>query len=236
MDTSAEHRPSKPIPAPTRMTRQRWVTPTSDDDVSEIMGLEVEDNSIICVYRTPHDTTEPDTHGIWIETSTKMYTIDVYREHGPSQSDWWRSASGCGRADDRIIVQSIYIKIRRYLELIATEIIFVVNHSSYQCWSLVHFRWTSEVRKLDILREKMQFLCKNRGKLENPIPLIFFLSKWCIVNASCTVQCFVRHIKNVIHLGLQIAIFWGKTYGNWRKITKNWRMLFSVRFAFFNDC
>ena len=63
LDTSAEPRPSKPIPAPRRMTRQRRVTQTSDDDTSELMDLEDEDDSIICVYRIPHDTAAADTHG-----------------------------------------------------------------------------------------------------------------------------------------------------------------------------
>ena len=62
LDTSAEPRPSKPIPAPRRMTRQRRVTQTSDEGMSELMDLEDEDDSIICVYRIPHDTAETDTH------------------------------------------------------------------------------------------------------------------------------------------------------------------------------
>ena len=63
----------------------------------------------------------------------------------------------------------------------------------------------------------MQYLCKNRGNLANHIPFIICLSKGCIVNASCTIKCFVRYIKNVIHLGLQKTTFWGKTYGNMAK-------------------
>ena len=72
----------------------------------------------------------------------------------------------------------------------------------------------------------MQYLCKNRGNLANHIPFIICLSKGCIVNASCTIKCFVRYIKNVIHLGLQKTTFWGKTYGNWRKIAENWKTFF----------
>ena len=63
MDTSAVPQQNRPIPAPRRMTRQRRVTQTSDNDVSEIMELEDEDDSIVCVYRIPHDTAEADTHG-----------------------------------------------------------------------------------------------------------------------------------------------------------------------------
>ena len=45
------------------MTRQRRVTQTSDESLPEIMELEDEDDSIVCVYRIPHDTAEADTHG-----------------------------------------------------------------------------------------------------------------------------------------------------------------------------
>ena len=63
MDTSAEPRPSRPVPAPRRMTRQRRVTQTTDESMSEIMDLEDEDDSIICVYRIPQDTAAEYTHG-----------------------------------------------------------------------------------------------------------------------------------------------------------------------------
>ena len=100
-------------------------------------------------------------------------------------------------------------------------------------WLIKHFSW-KRLWNTTFWGKTCVKLKLNRGKLENPIAFIVFLSKWCIVYASCTVQCFEWHIKTVSHYGLQKATFWGKTYGNWRKIAEYRKILFSVWFSFFN--
>ena len=48
------------------------------------------------------------------------------------------------------LVQSIYTKIQPYLKLIATEIILLVNRSSYICINVVHWRIFAEILSAEI--------------------------------------------------------------------------------------
>ena len=111
-----------------------------------------------------------------------------------------------GVAESHILGQNVrkLAKNRGKLENLIFYMIFLcqtnvkecIMYSSIPCLTYQTFK-SKEVAKPYILGQNMRKIEVKSRKIEKSHSLYNFLSKWRIINASCTVQCFVWHINTV---------------------------------------